>query len=75
MESSSDDSPEQHLTEDDLEKRPLLPGSDSSVETGEGGSVQWRRWRRWVVLCVLWLAQVVMTSAYSLVAPFFPLEV
>ena len=32
-------------------------------------------WRNVALVCVLWLVQVFMTSAYSLIAPFFPSEV
>ena len=32
-------------------------------------------WRNIALVCVLWLVQVFMSSAYSLIAPFFPSEV
>ena len=35
---------------------------------------EWK-WRRWLLAGVLWLAQVFMTSAYSLISSFFPIEV
>ena len=71
-------SPEQELKEGGDNKLPLFSGTGrargESGDDGSQGDVQWSRWRRWLVLFVLWLAQVFMTSAYSLVAPFFPLE-
>ena len=60
---------------DGEEQRPLLAGAKDGDPEKKNGDIQWSSWRRWVVLCALWLAQVFMTSAYSLIAPFFPLEV
>ena len=58
------------------EQQPLL-GQEYSKKEGESSSTHlvWGKWRRGLVVCVLWLAQVLITSAYSLVGPFLPLEV
>ena len=56
------------------EEKPLL-GNIQRGDHNAGIHLKWSKWRRGLVVCVLWLAQVVMTSAYSLVGPFFPLEV
>lgn len=56
------------------EERPLLDGSQKKGVTNDSRFV-WSTWRRGLVLCILWLAQVVMTAAYSLIGPFFPLQV
>ena len=55
------------------ERRPLLDkDSGKEAETKRGERV---KWRSVLVVCVLWFAQMIITSAYSLVAPFFPKEV
>ena len=76
--SGAEQSPGPNVTEEDHdgeEQRPLLAGAKDGDPEKKNGDIQWSSWRRWVVLCALWLAQVFMTSAYSLIAPFFPLEV
>ena len=44
------------------------------VELKLGSLCEWK-WRRWLLAGVLWLAQVFMTSAYSMISSFFPTEV
>ena len=59
--------------DDDGERRPLLDkDSGKEAESKRGERV---KWRSVLVVCVLWFAQIIITSAYSLVAPFFPKEV
>ena len=59
--------------DDDGERRPLLDKDrGKEAETKRGERV---KWRSVVVVCVLWFAQMIIASAYSLVAPFFPNEV
>ena len=59
--------------DDDGERRPLLDkDSGKEAESKRGERV---KWRSVLVACVLWFAQIIITSAYSLVAPFFPNEV
>ena len=64
-----------HSEENDKEYSERAPPVDKHSNQREEGDLSWNKWSRGVVVCVLWLAQVVTTSAYSLVAPFFPLEV
>ena len=73
------------MGDDDGERRPLLGQDSSTAEAGKESEFtnkqqyvkqpSWGKWRRGLIVCVLWLAQVIIISAYSLVAPFFPLEV
>ena len=59
--------------DDDGERRPLLDKDrGKEAETKRGERV---KWRSVLVACVLWFTQIIITSAYSLVAPFFPNEV
>ena len=62
----------------DLELRPVL--GDESGEEGEKGDpirkkLSWGILRNILIVCELWLVQVFVTSAYSMVGPFFPVEV
>lgn len=57
------------------EERALLSNSQKGDIIQNDTHLTWSKWRRGLVVCVLWLAQAVMTSAYSLVGPFFPLQV
>lgn len=64
------------VKEDDLEeKRPLLGDREEQVKGKTKGKLSKLKWRKWLLVCELWLAQVFMVSAYSLIAPFFPSEV
>ena len=63
----------------DLELRPVL-GDESGEEEGEKGDpirkkLSWGILRNILIVCELWLVQVFVTSAYSMVGPFFPVEV
>ena len=67
MDASTEDG---HVPEEDPandEQRPLLPGAKYSDPERQQEGDFWST--RWVVLCALWLAQVFMTSAYSLIGP------
>ena len=61
---------------DDRELRPIL-GGESSAEEGESRSKQlsWGMLRNVLIACELWLVQVLVSSAYSIIGPFFPTEV
>ena len=56
---------------DRVEKEPVKV----KFKSGWRKAVSEWNWRNIALVCVLWLVQVFMTSAYSLIAPFFPSEV
>ena len=61
--------------EEDGERQPLLGNRERQVkEKTKLKPWKWK-WRKWLLVCVLWLAQMFMASAYSLIAPFFPTTV
>ena len=64
---------------DDRELRPIL-GGESSAEEGESRKsiskqLSWGMLRNVLIACELWLVQVLVSSAYSIIGPFFPTEV
>ena len=57
------------------EKQPLLADREEQVKGKATRKLSKLKWRKWLLVCELWVAQVFMVSAYSLIAPFFPSEV